>query len=133
VGLPLSGESSGNDKIIFVPTQESDLMTRTMEQVGAGLEKIVVGSLRRSPAGQGPLLAWAVACGQAVAARTRAVGFAEGILRVEVPDAGWRVELQALAPQYLAVLNRYIAESVKRIEFVIVDKLAGEGTRATQT
>ena len=108
-------------------------MTRALEQVGAGLEKIVAGSLRRSPAGQGPLLAWALACGQAVAARTRAIDFAQGILRVEVPDAGWRAELQALAPQYLAVINRYVAESVKRIEFVIVDKVAGEGGRATRT
>ena len=102
-------------------------MTRAMEQVGAGLEKIVAGSLRRSPAGEGPLRAWAVACGQAVAARTRAVAFAQGILRVEVPDAGWRAELQALAPQYLAVLNRYVAESVRRIEFVIVGQSGGRG------
>ena len=65
--------------------------------------------------------------GRAVAVRTKAVDFAEGILRVEVPDAGWRAELQALAPQYLAVINRYVAESVKRIEFVIADKAAGEG------
>jgi len=107
-------------------------MTRAMEQVGAGLEKIVAGSLRRSPAGQGPLLAWALACGRAVAARTRAVEFAQGILRVEVPDAGWRAELQALAPQYLAVINRCVAESVKRIEFVIVEKAAGEGARSTR-
>jgi hypothetical protein len=104
-----------------------------MEQVGAGLEKIVAGSLRRSGAGQGPLLAWALACGLAVAARTRAVDFSQGILRVEVPDAGWRAELQVLASQYLAVINRYVAESVKRIEFVIVDKAAGGGARATRT
>ncbi len=108
-------------------------MTRAMEQVGAGLEKIVAGSLRRSPAGEGPLLAWALASGHAVAMRTRAVNFVQGILRVEVPDAGWRAELQALAPQYLAVVNRYVAESVKRIEFVIVDKAAGAGTHPTQT
>ena len=127
-------EALGGDKIIFVSHQEFDpLMTRAMEQVGAGLEKIVAGSLRRSPAGEGPLRAWALACGQAVAARTRAVAFAQGILRVEVPDAGWRAELQALAPQYLAVLNRYVAESVRRIEFVIVDKAAGEGARPTRT
>lgn len=104
-------------------------MNRAMEQVGAGLEKIVAGSLRRSPEGEGPLLAWALACGRAVAVRTKAVDFAQGILRVEVPDAGWRAELQALAPQYLAVVNRYVAESVKRIEFVIADKAAGEGAR----
>ena len=108
-------------------------MTRAMEQVGAGLEKIVAGSLRRSPPGEGPLLAWALACGHVVAGRTRAIGFAQGILRVEVPDAGWRGELQALAPQYLAVLNRYVAESVKRIEFVIVEKAAGSGARSSRT
>jgi predicted nucleic acid-binding Zn ribbon protein len=107
-------------------------MNRAMEQVGAGLEKIVAGSLRRSPAGQGPLLAWALACGQAVAARTRAVEFAQGILRVEVPDAGWRAELRVLAPQYLAVINRYVAESVKRIEFVITERAVGEGARTAR-
>ena len=97
-------------------------MTRAMEQAGGSLEKIVASSLRRAPAGQGPVLAWAVACGHAVAVRTRALDFDQGILRVEVPDWGWRAELQALAPQYLAVINRYVAESVRRIEFVIVDK-----------
>jgi Dna[CI] antecedent, DciA len=100
-------------------------MTRTMEQAGAGLERIVASSLQRSPKGHGPVLAWALACGHAVAVRTRALDFAQGILRVEVPDWGWRTELQALAPQYLAVINRYVAESVKRIEFVIPDKGAG--------
>jgi hypothetical protein len=115
-----------------LPPEFDPLMTRAMEQVGAGLEKIVAGSLRRSPAGQGPLLAWALACGQAVAVRTRAIDFVQGILRVGVPDAGWRAELQALAPQYLAVINRYVAESVKRIEFVILDKAADEGARAAR-
>jgi Dna[CI] antecedent DciA-like protein len=108
-------------------------MTRAMEQVGTGLEKIVASSLRRAPAGQGPVLAWAMACGHAVAGRTRALDFAQGILRVEVPDRGWRAELQALAPRYLAVINRYVVESVMRIEFVILDKAAGEGARATRT
>ena len=64
------------------------------------------------------MLAWPLACGYAVSKRTRAVDFAQGILRVEVPDAGWRTELQVLAPRYLAVMNRYTSESVKRIEFV---------------
>ena len=102
-----------------------------MEQAGAGLEKVVASGLRRAPVGQGPILAWPLACGHAVAVRTRAVDFSLGILRVEVPDWGWRAELQALAPQYLAVINRYVAESVKRIEFVVPDK--GEGASAAQT
>lgn len=94
-------------------------MTRRMEHVASGLEKIVAASLRRVPAGSGPVLAWPLACGAAVAARTRAVDFADGVLRVEVPDVGWRAELQALAAQYLAVINRYVAEDVTRVEFVL--------------
>ena len=90
-----------------------------LERASAGLEKIVVGALRRAQAGEGPVLAWPLACGSAVAERTRALQFADGVLRVEVSDAGWRKELQSFAPQYLAVMNRYVAESVKRIEFVI--------------
>ncbi len=42
------------------------------------------------PRGPVRVLAWPIACGQAVAARTSALDFDDGILRVEVPDAGWR-------------------------------------------
>ncbi len=89
-----------------------------MERATATLEKIVADSLRRAPAGEGPVLAWPLACGSTVAQRTRALDFAQGILRVQVPDEGWCKELQALASQYLALINRYSGESVKRIEFV---------------
>ena len=101
-----------------------------MEHASVGLERIVASSLRRAPSGEGPVLAWPLACGQAVAARTRALEFADGVLRVQVPDAGWRAELQALAPQYLAVINRYVAESVKKVEFVVKGKdFASKGVR----
>ena len=90
-----------------------------MEQAGAGLGKIVVGSLRRVPQGQAPLLAWPLVCGSVVAGRTRALEFAAAVLRVEVPDAGWKREMQSLAPRYLAQLNRYAGQKVERIEFVI--------------
>jgi hypothetical protein len=56
------------------------------------------------------------------AARTRALDFADGTLRVEVPDAGWRKELQALAPRYLVTLNRYGAEKVTRVEFTVAGR-----------
>ena len=98
-----------------------------MERAGAGLEKIVVSALRRAEAGQGPVLAWPVACGSAVAARTTVLEFAEGVLRVEVPDAGWRKELQGLAPQYVAVLNRYVSQTVRRIDFVIAGQQKTNG------
>jgi hypothetical protein len=90
-----------------------------LEQAGVGLEKVVMGSLRRVPAAEAPLLAWPLVCGSVVAGRTRALDFANAVLRVEVPDAGWRREMQSLAPRYLATLNRYAGQKVERIEFVI--------------
>jgi predicted nucleic acid-binding Zn ribbon protein len=94
-----------------------------LQPAATGLEKVIARSVRKAPAGDAPLLAWPVVCGSAVAARTRALDFADGILRVAVPDAGWRRELQNLAPRYLAVLNRYIANSVTRIEFIVSPKM----------
>jgi hypothetical protein len=90
-----------------------------MEQAGAGLEKIVAGSLRRAPQNESPLLAWPLVCGSTVAGRTRAVRFANSILSVEVPDAGWKREMQNLAPRYIAAINRYAGLPVHRIDFVI--------------
>lgn len=89
-----------------------------VETINSALERIVSKSLHAAPAAESPLLAWPMACGSAVAERTRALDFAKGVLTVEVPDAGWRAELQRLAPQYLAVINRYAARSVNRIQFV---------------
>ena len=90
-----------------------------MEPAGSGLEKIIAQSLRQAPADQAPVMAWPVVCGSAVAERTRALNFADGVLRVEVADAGWKSELQALAPRYVGTINRYTPESVQRIEFVV--------------
>ena len=90
-----------------------------MDRAAAGLQKLVADALHRAPAAESPLLAWPVACGSAVADRTRALTFENGILRVEVADAGWQRELTALVSRYLAVLNRYSEVSVRRIEFVV--------------
>lgn len=90
-----------------------------MQQAGAGLEKIIAQSLRQAPPEEAPLRAWPVVCGSAVAERTRALSFEGGVLRVVVADMGWKSELQALAPRYVAMLNRYTTETVQRIEFVI--------------
>lgn len=90
-----------------------------MEPASAGLEKIVIGSLRHVPQGEAPVLAWPLVCGSVVAERTRALEFADAVLRVEVPDTGWKHEMQGLAPRYVAALNRYASQKVERIEFVI--------------
>lgn len=92
-----------------------------MESIAPGVEKLLVGSLRKAPAAQAPVLAWPVVCGSAVAARTRALEFSRGVLKVEVPDSAWRAELQHLAPRYVAIANKYAA-GVNRIEFVVRSK-----------
>lgn len=91
-----------------------------MEQAGSDLERIVAQSLRQAPPEQAPLMAWPVVCGSAVAERTRALSFVDGVLRVAVPDAGWKSELQGLAPRYLASINRYTVQPIRRIEFIIM-------------
>ena len=93
-----------------------------MQPAGAGLDKVVARSLRKAPKDEVPLLAWPLACGSTVAARTRALDFADGVLRVEVPDAGWRRELQALAPRYVATLNQYCTQSISRVEFQVAGR-----------
>jgi hypothetical protein len=103
----------------FAESPADEFTEIAMELASAGLEKILVGSLRRVPAGEAPLLAWPLVCGSVVAERTRAVAFAEAVLRVEVPDKGWKQELQALAPRYVAMLNRYSGEKIERVEFVL--------------
>jgi len=92
---------------------------------GAALEKIMMESLGRAPRDQAPIAAWPVVCGSAVAERTRALDYSKSVLRVEVPDTGWKRELQYLAPRYLATLNRYSAQKIERIEFVVRDRHAG--------
>jgi hypothetical protein len=64
-------------------------------------------------------MAWPVVCGSSVAERTRALRFEHGVLFVEVSGERWKYELQALAPRYVAAINRFTAEKVQRIEFVV--------------
>jgi hypothetical protein len=90
-----------------------------VERVASSLESVVAKSLHRAPARESALLAWPVACGSAVAERTRALTFSDGVLQVEVSDMGWRRELSELAPRYLATMNKYSAAKVQRIEFVV--------------
>ena len=94
-----------------------------MDHARAGLHKIVVDALRKAPPADAPILAWPLACGQTVALRTRAVEYAAGVLRVEVPDAAWKRQLAELAPQYRAALNQALKSSVVRIEFVVPAKV----------
>jgi len=90
-----------------------------VEHAGSALEKMVADTLRRAPQDEAAMLAWPLACGSRVAERTRAIAIEGGTLRVEVPDAGWKRELQVLAPRYVAALNRFSSQKVIYIDFVI--------------
>jgi hypothetical protein len=92
--------------------------TLSVDPIAPSLEKIVASSLRRNPRADAAVMAWPLACGSTVAARTRALEFSDGVLRIEVANGAWRAELQRLAPKYLAVLNRYVA-GVSRVEFLL--------------
>ena len=88
-----------------------------MKHASTTLQKIFRDTISREP-DKAAMLAWPLACGTKTAERTDAVGFADGVLTVSVPDEAWRHELQCLCPQYLAALNQITPERVSRIEFV---------------
>lgn len=90
-----------------------------MQPLRTGLEKIVLEALQRTPPQEAPLLAWPFACGPAVAQKARALSFADGILTIEVADAGWRAQLTDMAPQFLARINQFSAMRVTRLHFLI--------------
>jgi predicted nucleic acid-binding Zn ribbon protein len=91
-----------------------------VEPIASALQKVVARAVEG--ANDGPLLAWPLACGSAVAERTRALEFRGGVLWVQVPDKDWRTELQDLAPRYLAAINKYSASPIEKIEFVVAER-----------
>ena len=99
-----------------------------MEQASSGLQRLLANLLRDLPVEEAVVRAWPLACGASVAEKTSAIDFADGILRVEVPDAQWRGQLREFAAQYVAALNACVGRPVKRVTFV----LAGEIESAAQ-
>ena len=109
--------SDDNAKIVLPEVR--NFGRQMLQQAGVGLDKILTSSLRRMPQGEAPVFAWPLVCGSKVSERTRALDFSGAVLRVEVPDSGWKREMQSLASRYLAAINGYCNEKVERIEFVI--------------
>lgn len=86
-----------------------------MERASNTLQHIMAEALKRLPPEQLPAAAWDFAAGKALTEKTRVLGCEAGTLLVEVPDANWRTQLQAMAPQFLARLNQFTR--IERIEF----------------
>src|SRR5664280_2606440 len=95
-----------------------------MRPASPTLKKIFADTLRRGGGEDAPLLAWSLACGSKVAEKTSAIGYAEGVLTVEVPDATWQQQLYSLNPQYLASLKQLSAQPVNAIKFVVRNQTA---------
>ncbi len=92
-----------------------------MEPAGTGLAQVVAELLRGTSPEDAPVFAWPVICGSAVAARTRPLLFAGGVLRVGVPDQGWVTQLSELENRYVQQFNQLLgAGRVRRIEFIVL-------------
>src|SRR4051794_36129694 len=89
-----------------------------MQHARATLNKIY-GNIVRGEGNNAAVIAWPLACGARIAARTTALYFADGVLAVSVPDDAWRQQLQSFIPQYLAALRQIVKEPISKIEFRI--------------
>jgi predicted nucleic acid-binding Zn ribbon protein len=90
-----------------------------MQHARATLRQIFAEKVCVPSAAEAPLLAWPVVCGAAVAQKTRALSFVDGVLLVAVPDIAWRAQLQSMYQQYLSGLHQVAGKQVKSISFVV--------------
>jgi hypothetical protein len=61
--------------------------------------------------------AWPVVCGTAMAARGSVVGYADGVVRIEVEDATWLRQLESMRSQLATELARIAGVRVVEIHF----------------
>jgi Dna[CI] antecedent, DciA len=86
-----------------------------------GMRDLLRGSLGRS---LGALrdedrlaAAWPVACGKAMAERGTIVGYADGVLRVQVDDGMWLRQLMSMRGQLAGEMTRIAGVKVSEIHF----------------
>ena len=91
-----------------------------MQSAREGLDRLANRILKDAGPDQAVVLAWPLVCGSAVAARTQALRFADGTLWVQVPDPGWRNQLQDFAVQYVHKLTQLSGTQVDRLAYEIV-------------
>jgi len=95
-----------------------------MQHIRGTLKKILADTLSRE-GDNAPVFAWPLVCGARIAEKTNAIGYADGVLTVEVADANWRRQLQGLSRQYLTALNEISAQPVNSIKFVATLQATG--------
>ena len=80
-----------------------------------GMRDLLKGSLGRSLSGLQEedrlASAWPVVCGNAMAAHGSVVGYADGVVRIEVEDATWLRQLESMRNRLATELARIASES----------------------
>ena len=61
--------------------------------------------------------AWPVACGKTMAERGTVVGYADGVLRVEVENGAWLQQLMSMRGQLAREMARIAGVRVREIHF----------------
>ncbi len=61
--------------------------------------------------------AWTVACGRAMAEHGELVGFADGVLAVEVTDAAWEQQMVSMRGELAGEISRIAGVPVREIHF----------------
>jgi hypothetical protein len=83
----------------------------------ANLSSLAHRILAGTPPDEAAVLAWPLICGPGVAERTKALSFYRDVLLVEVPDAGWRNQLQGFSAHYADRLAKLLGIEVKGIRY----------------
>lgn len=89
---------------------------KPLEHCSLSMLRAVSKGLKCLPPEQFIEAAWDFSANHAaIAERTRVLGFWSGVLVVEVPNADWSYQLDAMEPQFLARLKCFLP--VEHIEF----------------
>jgi predicted nucleic acid-binding Zn ribbon protein len=74
-------------------------------------------SLGALPAEDRLVAAWPVACGKAMAGRGAVIGYADGVVRVQVGDGAWLRQLTSMRGQLARGMARISGVPVSEIHF----------------
>jgi Dna[CI] antecedent, DciA len=63
--------------------------------------------------------AWPVACGKALSERGRVVGYADGVVVIEVKDSAWLQQMMSMRGQLTGEMARIARVKVREIHFEV--------------
>ena len=103
-----------------------------------GMRTLLRGSLKRSLGAMGEedrlAAAWTVVCGRALSERGSIVGYADGVVQVEVVDAVWLHQMSGMRKQLTGELGSIANVPVREIRFTVRGRdMARTDERVLQT